>query len=160
MGKRIGEMDSATSGWAMQNINMHANNIWNMHSNAAERIIKILLFLSSGGVVTILAYISNTTKNAGAFCLSGSLIMFLLGLSIATFLVAYDYYVSRTYLIRFCKDYSDFTENKISFDQIWHFSSNRKSGAHLIWMGLICFFFIALGVTLGLCGYLNNTITV
>jgi hypothetical protein len=159
MSKKIDEMNPATREFAMENIIRHGDNIRDMYSNSAERVIKALLFLSSGGLVTVLAYISTTPKSTGIFCLSGSLMMFLLGLLTATFFVAYDCYKLHKYLLRFVRDYSDFTDNKISFDQIWHFSSSRESDSYLVWLGLISFLFIVLGIALGLCGYFNNVIT-
>ncbi|MFA6038080.1 MAG: hypothetical protein WC748_08195 [Legionellales bacterium] len=159
MSEKISEIDQPTREHAMDNITRHIEHVRDMYSSSVERVIKVLLLLSSGGVVTVLAYISSTSKISGLFCLTGSLIMFLCGLVMVTFLVGYDCDVLHKHLMRFVRDHNDFINNKISFDQIEHFSSLREGGSYLPRLGLISFIFIVLGIVLGLCGYFTNVIT-
>lgn len=135
-------------------VTTEGNELRRAYDSSMERAIRSILFINSGGVVTLLAYkrIGTEIKN---LLISGSLLFFLLGLMLIFILVIWDYFIVRERLRQFSDDANNFFENKIPLNQIDHFNRSKKRPQEkiLLLVGCISAFLAILGTVLGLLNY-------
>lgn len=124
--KKINEMEPSQRDIAVGNIIREEVDIFQVYMGCAERLIKSLFLLNSGGVVTLLAYLhdklSSVDVDNQVWCLSISLRLFILGLMSAFFLVVADYFFLGKRLFNYMKQSREFLDDKISFSKINRFA--------------------------------------
>jgi len=87
------------------------------YNGASERIIKLLVLLNSGGIVTVLAYFYKTDSTHAKCLLKISLWFFLFGLLFSSLLVTLDYLICMSRLEKFNSGVGDFYDDKVSFQE-------------------------------------------
>lgn len=152
--KNLGEMNQETQSFAVQQIIRAGDIIQSSFYEREERLIKLLLFLSSGSVVTVLTYMYHlNTSDKLSFI---STVFFLLALACSFVLVIRDYYFWRKQCSNFSDDATSFQANKITWDKIRHFSGGKgKNITSCIcrWGAIVS---ITLATLFALYAYVNN----
>lgn len=163
--KRINEMSFPEREAAVTNILREKGAIYDTYIGCAERIIKALFLMNSGGVVTILAYLHGF-KEAGAvkneYWINLSLCVFLTGLVSAFILVACDYLIVNRGFTKYSSHTRKFLRNEISFSEIDWFKNDEISCYQrfisfifLYFTGALAFASAIAGIAFGLIGYFN-----
>jgi hypothetical protein len=156
--KKYSELEPNQQAFLFQMLLREEDKNQHLYLGAVERAIKALFLLNSGGVVTILAYMSNLGNNGSFnYYLIGSLIIFLIGIISALIVVVIDYLFLLDRLNKFNEDTKKYLGNNISYNEIRQF--NRQCNvSRKIWYFSICSGFISLaciivGIGLGMKGY-------
>lgn len=132
----------------------HDSSLLSQYNGATERVIKSLFLISSGGVITVLAYLY---KGALSDCvkslLVSSLTLFLFSLVLAFVVVIVDYFICLFRLERFHKQIEDENKSPEDVDELTGRHPYPKIKVPLLILGVISAITILLGITLGLLGF-------
>lgn len=162
--KKINDMELAEREVAVSNILRYEEVQRGIYLGCAERIVKSLFMVNSGGVVAVLTYLHppNNMAPIKELSLLSSLKFFLVGLLCAFILVACDYLVVSYRISNFNKQCAQFFNNSSIFSNIKAFQSSSFEDEYLekmvYWLfvygaGAVSFSCAIFGITIGVNGY-------
>ncbi len=123
--------------------------LYETYRTCADRAIKALFFLNSGGAVTILTYQKAASKNS----FSVPLRIFLVGLVAIFIMVAIDYFLVLNIRDAFKKNALLFLEHKLSFPQFQNALERKEWFRVALFLGIISGVSVVVGIIWGLTLY-------
>jgi len=151
------EMDETQRQWATSNIVRVGDNLNRIYESCAERAIKLLTLINSGGIITVLAYIYRPKGDPTGMLLSISLMLFVIGLMCILDVVARDYDFTQNISLRFNEDVQHFLLGEIPFADIRQFQIREnvidEEIRFTVKLGKCSGYLAVMGIFFGLLGY-------
>ena len=128
-------------------INQRLAQLVRLEEEAELRGLKYLLFTNSGGAIAVASFLSSIKDETnGHTGLVWALVIFLLGLGLSGVLVAYSFHFMKGLLGNWRKDYKDYFDDKIDWQDLISRDENRWEGQTIyIWIGYGSFACFLLG---------------
>lgn len=152
------EMNKSEQASITNTLIRNASDFRMIYLGSAERIIKSLTLINSGGIIAILAYLYKDTNSAHkSNVLSFSLIMFLIGLISIFTVVIYDFILNDRNHTNLRNGIDNFYANKITVKQLNIFDIEiHKPNTFIYICGIISIICAILGIAFGLGGYFSS----
>ncbi len=151
---KIKSMSPETRKFALEHgIIREGDNLRARFFESFEWLIKTLILVNSGGIVTILAHIDNMPVVTLEFDLS--LFFFCLGLSFLLFLIIYVYFHFEKQLRQFGEDAFHFQAGTLDFDEIDVFKKKEKQSWVFNFSLMSSTIVFILGLLLAICAYFD-----
>jgi len=127
-------------------INQRLSQLVRLEEEAELRALKYLLLTNSGGAIAVASFLSSVKDETnGHTGLVWALIIFLFGLGLSGVLVAYSFHFMKGLLDNWRKDYKDYFDDKIDWQDLISRDENRWEGQTIyIWIAygsFTCFIF-------------------
>ena len=136
----------------------HSETLRTIYLGCAERLIKALFFVNSGGLIAILTYMYKDTTTIRAknfFHISFG--WFLAGFIVAFVLVICDYLVARSMMNNYHQEIGQFREQELDFEKIKAFSTTQGWCKKIDWafmiIGALSIGFTGMGIFYGYLGF-------
>lgn len=151
--KKLSEMDTNEIQITNNILFRTENRLLDIYAGVTERALKALFLINGGGVVTLLAYLHDTSVANLKLILS--LAAFLLGLLMTVVVVAVDYYVCLKSLRNFTVNLQRFNNDNIKLDEAQHYTTPSLSiiTKLTVYLGYTAALLFLSGCVLGVAGY-------
>jgi hypothetical protein len=153
--KKLSEMDPNEIQITNNILFRTENRLLDIYAGVTDRALKALFLINGGGVVTLIAYMHDSS--VVNIKLIASLAAFLLGLLLTVMVVAVDYYVCLESLRNFAANLQRFNNDKIKLDEAQHYTTRSLSVVTktTVYLGYAAALLFLTGCSLGVAGYFN-----
>lgn len=154
--KRLPELNMNEVQIADNIIQRTLDRLLKIYNGVSERGIKALFLTNGGGVVTVLAYLHNSSSAYNS-CLVVSLCLFLIGLGLTVLLVGFDHYLSLNSLKNYNDNIIRYNNGKINLADTLIITNKclTKIGKAIIPIGYVSAILFFIGTIFGMYGYIK-----
>lgn len=154
---KIGEMKGDTKKFAIEHgIIREGDNLRARFFESLEWLIKTMIFVNAGGIVTVLSHIHNMSVVSLEF--DFSLFFFSMGLMFLILLIIYIYFHFEKELRRFGDDAYHFQAGNLDFDEINVFKKKEKQSWFFNFSLVSSIVVFVFGLILAIIGYFEIVI--